>query len=94
LDYSVTQNFPNPCFAGRQAFNLTTKIEFYIPTANNVEIKVFDILGREVATLLNEQKQAGIHSVEFNAGNLSSGIYFYKIVSGNYSEMKKMILLR
>lgn len=87
LDYSLKQNFPNP-------FNPTTKIKFSMPTANNVEIKVFDILGREVATLLNEQKQAGIHSVEFNAGNLSSGIYFYKIVSGNYSEIKKMMLLR
>jgi parallel beta-helix repeat protein len=86
-DYSVRQNFPNP-------FNPVTKIEFSIPTDNIVEIKVFNILGREVATLLNEKKQAGVHSVEFNAGNLSSGIYFYKIVSGQYSEIKKMILLR
>ncbi len=86
-DFSVKQNFPNP-------FNPTTKIEFSIPSDNNVEIKVFNVLGMEEATLLNENKQAGIHSVEFNASNLASGIYFYKVVSGNYSEIKKMILLR
>ena len=87
LDYSLEQNFPNP-------FNPTTKIVFSIPNADNVKIKVFDILGRKVATLLNERKQAGTYSVEFNAGNLSSGIYFYEIISGNYSDIKKMILLR
>lgn len=87
VDFSVKQNFPNP-------FNPTTKIEFSIPSDNNVEIKIFNVLGMEVATLLNENKQAGTHSIEFNASNLSSGIYYYKVVSGNYSEIKKMILLR
>ncbi len=86
-DFSVKQNFPNP-------FNPTTKIEFAIPTDNHVQIKVFNVLGMELATLLNEHRQAGTHSVEFDASNLSSGIYFYKIVSGEYSEMRKMILLR
>lgn len=86
-NFSVKQNFPNP-------FNPTTKIEFSLPLDNNVEIKVFNVLGMEVATLLNEHRQAGTHTVEFNASNLSSGIYFYKLVSGNYSEIKKMILLR
>ncbi len=90
-DFSVKQNFPNP-------FNPSTKIEFSIPSDNNVEIKVFNVLGMEVTTLLNEHRQAGMHSVEFNssstAGGLSSGIYFYKVVSGNYSEIKKMLLLR
>lgn len=85
--FSVKQNFPNP-------FNPTTKIEFSIPLENNVEIKVFNLLGMEVATLLNEGREAGTYSIEFNASNLSSGIYFYKIVSGNYSEFKKMILLK
>jgi len=87
VKFSVKQNFPNP-------FNPTTRIEFTLPSENNVEIKVFNILGMEVATLLYENRQAGTHSVEFNASELSSGIYFYKIVSGNYSEIKKMILLR
>ncbi|GAB4127434.1 MAG: hypothetical protein Fur0015_01030 [Ignavibacteriales bacterium] len=85
--FKLFQNYPNP-------FNPTTKIEFSIPSDNNVEIKVFNVLGMEVATLLNEKRQAGKHSVEFNASNLSSGVYFYKIISGNYSEIKKMILLR
>ncbi|MFH1198385.1 MAG: YCF48-related protein [bacterium] len=90
-DFSVKQNFPNP-------FNPTTKIEFSIPSDNNVEIKIFNLLGMEVATLLNEHKQTGTHSIEFStiggASELSSGIYFYKVVSGNYSKIKKMILLR
>ncbi len=85
--YLLAQNYPNP-------FNPTTRIEFSIPSESNVEVKVFNTLGMEVATLLNEHKQAGTHSVEFNATNLSSGIYFYKIVSGNYTDIKKMILLR
>jgi hypothetical protein len=87
VNFSVKQNFPNP-------FNPTTKIEFSIPSDNNVEIKVYNVIGMEVATILNERRQAGTHSIEFNASNLSSGIYFYKIVSGKYSEIKKMILLK
>ncbi|MFA6596940.1 MAG: T9SS type A sorting domain-containing protein [Ignavibacteriaceae bacterium] len=90
-EFSIKQNFPNP-------FNPTTKIEFSIPTDNNVQIKVFNVLGMEVATLLDEHRQAGTYSVEFStiggASNLSSGVYFYKIVSGKYSEIKKMIFLR
>ena len=86
-NFSVKQNFPNP-------FNPTTKIEFSIPIDNNVEIKVFNVIGMEVATLLNEQRQAGTYNIEFNASNLSSGIYFYKITSGKFSEIRKMILLR
>lgn len=85
--FSVRQNFPNP-------FNPTTKIDFSIPSDDNVQIKVFNVLGMEIATLLNEHRQAGMHSIEFNANNFSSGIYFYKVVSGNYYEIKKMILLR
>jgi Secretion system C-terminal sorting domain len=86
-EFNLFQNYPNP-------FNPTTKIEFSIPSDNNVEVKVFNTLGMEVTTLLNGNKVAGTHSVEFNASNLSSGIYFYKIVSGNYTDIKKMILLR
>ena len=85
--FTLFANYPNP-------FNPTTKIEFSIPSDNNVEIKVYDVLGMEVATLLNEHKQAGTHSVDFIARNLSSGIYFYKMVSGKFSELKKMILLK
>lgn len=87
IEFSLDQNYPNP-------FNPTTTIEFTIPSENIVQIKVFNILGMEIATLLNEHKQVGKHQVEFDAANLSSGIYFYKVVSGNYLEIKKMILLR
>jgi len=86
-EYVLEQNYPNP-------FNPSTKIDFSIPTDNSVQIKVYNVLGMEVATLLNEHRQAGTHNIEFNASNLSSGIYFYKIISGKYSEIKKMILLR
>lgn len=85
--FMLYQNYPNP-------FNPTTRIEFSIPVENNVEIKVYNILGMEVATLLNEHRPAGIHDVEFNASQLSSGIYFYKIRSGHYSEIKKMIMIK
>jgi hypothetical protein len=86
-EFSVRQNFPNP-------FNPTTRIEYSIPMDNKVEIKVYNILGMEVAELLNENQAAGRYNIEFNANHLSSGIYFYKVVSGNFFEIKKMILLR
>ena len=99
INYSIQQNFPNP-------FNPSTKIKYTIAPPNLpkgealVQLKIYDILGNEIATLVNEQKPAGSYEVEFNASNstdrtsLTSGIYFYKIVSGNYSEVKKMILLK
>ena len=96
-DYQLEQNYPNP-------FNPATKIKFSIPETQFVTLKVYDMLGNEIATLVNEQKQNGTYEVEFSAKggsasgrdvyNLSSGIYLYKIVSGNYFETKKMILLR
>jgi hypothetical protein len=95
LQYSFSQNYPNP-------FNPVTKIKYSIPSvtlrqAQNdilVTLKVYDILGREVATLVNEEKPAGEYEVEFNAANLPSGIYFYQLKAGNYSETKKMVLLK
>jgi len=86
-DYSVSQNYPNP-------FNPTTKIKFSIPKSTHVSLKVYDILGNEVATLVNEEKLAGNYEVEFDAGRLSSGIYFYKLLSGSFSQIKKMLLLK
>ncbi len=85
--FSLEQNYPNP-------FNPTTKIEYAIPSDNLVQIKIYNILGKEVMTLLNEYKKAGTYSIDFNASSLSSGVYFYKIVSGRNSEIKKMILLK
>jgi subtilisin-like proprotein convertase family protein len=91
--YSLTQNYPNP-------FNPSTKITYTLPKAGNVELKVYDILGREVAELVNELKQPGIYTVDFNAArNLASGIYFYRIEIGNakgvsFKDVKKMILVK
>jgi len=65
-----------------------------LPTNGFVSLKVYDVLGKEVATLVNEYKEAGYHDVEFNATNLSSGVYFYKLVAGNFVVTKKMLLTR
>ncbi len=86
-EFLLHQNYPNP-------FNPSTKIEFKIPEAGLVNLKVYDILGSEVATLVNEVKPVGSYEVEFDASTLASGIYFYRIQSGNFIETKKMVLLK
>ena len=86
-DYSVSQNYPNP-------FNPTTKINFALPKSGLVTIKVYDVTGKEVATLVNEVKNVGTYSVDFNASNLSSGVYFYKMSINGFSEVKKMSLIK
>jgi photosystem II stability/assembly factor-like uncharacterized protein len=85
--YNLYQNFPNP-------FNPSTKFSYSIPEKALVTVKVFDILGREVKTLVNEEKPAGTYEVSFNASNLSSGIYFYRLIAGNFISTKKMVLLK
>ena len=84
---SLEQNYPNP-------FNPSTEINFSLPQTTNVTLKVYDIMGREVATLIEEQYEAGKHSVIFNAASLSSGVYYYIIVTENFIQTKKMILLK
>jgi hypothetical protein len=86
-NYMLNQNYPNP-------FNPSTTISFSIPVQENVSIKVYNILGKEVATLINEVKTAGSYSVRFDAGKLSSGIYFYKLETPGYRNVRKMILLK
>ncbi len=86
-NYKLYQNYPNP-------FNPSTTIKFEIPVKSNVKITVYNILGREVSTLINEVKNPGIYKVEFNGENLSSGVYFYKLQTDNYVTMKKMIILK
>ncbi|MCW8804845.1 MAG: T9SS type A sorting domain-containing protein, partial [Ignavibacteriaceae bacterium] len=86
-DFKLEQNYPNP-------FNPSTKIKYSIPQSEFVSLKVFDILGNEVATLANEERTAGNYEVNLNAINLSSGIYFYKLQTGNFVESKKMILIK
>ncbi len=86
-EFNLAQNYPNP-------FNPTTTIQYSIPKSVNVEIKVYDVLGNEVTTLVNVEKPAGVYEVEFNAKNLSSGVYFYKLTAGSFTETKKMTLLK
>jgi hypothetical protein len=86
-EFSLSQNYPNP-------FNPSTVISYRLPVIGFVTLKVYDILGREVVTLVNEEKSIGIYEVEFNATGFPSGIYFYKLQAGPFTETKKMILLK
>jgi hypothetical protein len=86
-DFHLEQNCPNP-------FNPSTTIQFQISNSSFVNLKVYDILGREVTTLVNEENPAGSYEVNFDAGGLSSGIYFYKLQTSNYVETRKMLLLK
>jgi hypothetical protein len=85
--FSLEQNFPNP-------FNPTTKIKYQIPELSFVTLKVYDMLGSEVVTLVNEEHKIGNYEIEFNAEQLPSGIYFYKLQTPNFTQTKKMILLK
>ncbi len=85
--YSLEQNYPNP-------FNPSTTINFALPKASDVTVKVYDALGHEVMTLVNEFKNAGTHQVVMNAANLTSGIYFYKIQAGDFVATKKLTLIK
>ena len=87
VKFDLSQNYPNP-------FNPVTKINFAIPKNGMVTLKVFDILGKEVATLVRENKQAGYYSVDFNGSDISSGIYYYRIESGEFIDVKKMVLIK
>ena len=86
-EYQLAQNFPNP-------FNPTTKIRFGLPEASSVVLKVYNILGEEVAKLVNQELQAGFHTFNFDASQLSSGLYIYRIEAGNFVEVKKMMLMK
>jgi hypothetical protein len=85
--FSLAQNYPNP-------FNPTTNISFVIPQANEVRLQIFDMLGRNVGTLLNEQKAAGSHTVRFDGSNLSSGMYIYRIEAGSFTQTRKLMLIK
>lgn len=85
--YLLKQNYPNP-------FNPTTKISFTLPVKSFVTIKVYDVNGKEIAELINQEKQAGENIVEFNGANLSSGVYYYKMSASDFSQVRKMILIK
>ncbi len=86
-DYRLEQNYPNP-------FNPTTQITYSIPKTEKVKLLVYDVLGNQVAVLVNEIKEAGTYTVKYNAQNLSSGVYFYQLTAGNTSLVKKMMLIK
>ncbi|MCU7491788.1 MAG: T9SS type A sorting domain-containing protein [Ignavibacteria bacterium] len=85
--YSLSQNYPNP-------FNPSTTIRYSIPQAGRVTLKVFNVLGKEISTLVNEEKNQGSYEVKFDASQLASGIYFYQIESGSFRQVNKMLLLK
>lgn len=86
-DFLLSQNYPNP-------FNPSTTIAFSLPHASHVELVIYDYLGREVQTLMNDVHAAGRYDVQFNANSLSSGLYIYRMTAGNYSSARKMILMK
>jgi hypothetical protein len=85
--FSLSQNYPNP-------FNPITKINYSIPKTNFVTIKVFDVLGREILTLVNDVKQPGYYTIDFDGSNIASGVYFYKMESGAFTDVKKFMLIK
>lgn len=85
--FLLYQNYPNP-------FNPTTSIKYSVSGVQNVKLEVYDILGKEVATLVNTRQSAGIYEVKFSGEHMSSGIYFYKLTAGNYSDRKKMLIVK
>ena len=85
--YSLSQNYPNP-------FNPSTKLEFGISKFGFVSLKVYDVLGKEVKTLVNENRPAGIYRIEFDGSSLSSGIYFYTLKTDGFTETKRMMILK
>lgn len=86
-EFKLEQNYPNP-------FNPTTTIQFAVPSVSDVKLEVFNILGQKVSTLINRRMEAGLHTVNFNATNLSSGVYFYRMQSGSFVQTKKMMLIK
>ncbi|HZW38544.1 MAG TPA: T9SS type A sorting domain-containing protein [Ignavibacteriaceae bacterium] len=87
FQYSLEQNYPNP-------FNPSTKIKYTLPKQGLVSIKVFNVLGKEITQLVNEEKPSGEYEVEFDGNNLTSGIYFYQIQSGEFLDTKKMVMMK
>jgi hypothetical protein len=86
-EFKLYQNYPNP-------FNPMTNIKFQIPKAGFVKLVIYDIIGREIATLVNEELTPGIYEVQWDGSNYPSGVYYYRLKAGDYSDTKKMVLLK
>jgi hypothetical protein len=87
IEFSLSQNYPNP-------FNPSTTIDYSLAKESFVQLKIFDVLGREIKTLIDEKETIGKHTVHFDASDLNSGIYFYRITAGGFSQSQKMILVK
>ena len=87
MSYALLQNYPNP-------FNPVTKIQYALPTPQHVILKVFNMLGEEVRTLVNEDQGAGFQSISFDAKDLPSGVYTYQLTAGTFNDVKKMLLVK
>jgi hypothetical protein len=85
--YSLSQNYPNP-------FNPSTSIEYALPNAGNVKLEIYDVSGKLVKILVNSHQEAGFHSINFDASNIASGMYFYKLTAGDFTDTKKMVLIK
>jgi hypothetical protein len=86
-EYSLTQNFPNP-------FNPATTIKYSLPVGSQVSLKVYNVVGQEVLTMVNSFQGTGSYSVRFDASNLASGLYLYRLSAGNYTQVKTMLLIK
>ena len=85
--FKLDQNYPNP-------FNPTTSIKFELPKSSHISLSVYDVLGREVSVLVNEKMEAGIHEVKFDGANVASGVYFYRLQTGDLVQSKRLLLLK
>ena len=85
--FELSQNYPNP-------FNPSTIIKFSLPEASNVKLTIFNILGQEVKTLVNEFKEVGVHNINFNSDGIDSGVYIYRIEAGSFTQTRKMTLIK
>jgi hypothetical protein len=86
-EFLLHQNYPNP-------FNPTATIKYGLPKSSDVRLSVFDMLGREVSVLVNERRDAGVHEVKFDGSSLASGVYFYRLQAGDFTQTKRLLLLR
>ena len=86
-EFALSQNYPNP-------FNPTTTIEFALPEARHVRVAVFDVLGRQVALVMDSALPSGYHQIQWEARNLPTGVYFYQLIAGDFREVKQMILIK
>ena len=86
-DYALVQNYPNP-------FNATTTINYQLPVSNYVKLQVYNLIGEKVATLVDSKQQAGYRSVLWDASKISSGLYFYKLTAGDFTQTRRMMLVK